>query len=86
MSNAVGNRGSVVQESPIAKSGHNSLQTGTNLTSVLASMWWWYSLLEFFAFSSSSNELKVGIWNTDDYTQPLKTETCPGGSDKRIQV
>ncbi|KAH0511099.1 hypothetical protein LTLLF_152015 [Microtus ochrogaster] len=28
MSNAVGNRGSVVQESPITKSGHNSLPTG----------------------------------------------------------
>ncbi|XP_053559592.1 bridge-like lipid transfer protein family member 1 isoform X3 [Bombina bombina] len=29
MSNAVGNRGSVVQESPMIKSGHNSLPTGT---------------------------------------------------------
>ncbi|XP_077202629.1 bridge-like lipid transfer protein family member 1 [Paroedura picta] len=28
MSNAVGNRGSVVQESPVTKSGHNSLPTG----------------------------------------------------------
>ncbi|XP_069049556.1 bridge-like lipid transfer protein family member 1 isoform X2 [Lepisosteus oculatus] len=28
MSNAVGNRGSVVQESPVTRSGHNSLQTG----------------------------------------------------------
>lgn len=28
MSNAVGNRGSVVQESPATKSGHNSLPTG----------------------------------------------------------
>lgn len=31
MSNAVGNRGSVVQESPIIKPGHNSLPTGINL-------------------------------------------------------
>lgn len=31
MSNAVGNRGSVVQESPITKSGHNSLPTGIKL-------------------------------------------------------
>ncbi|XP_075472009.1 bridge-like lipid transfer protein family member 1 isoform X4 [Ascaphus truei] len=31
MSNAVGNRGSVVQESPMIKSGHNSLPTGTAL-------------------------------------------------------
>ncbi|XP_071975455.1 bridge-like lipid transfer protein family member 1 isoform X3 [Engystomops pustulosus] len=29
MSNAVGNRGSVVHESPLIKSGHNSLPTGT---------------------------------------------------------
>ncbi|KAB1282162.1 Transmembrane protein [Camelus dromedarius] len=28
MSNAVGNRGSVIQESPVTKSGHNSLPTG----------------------------------------------------------
>lgn len=28
MSNAVSNRGSVVQESPATKSGHNSLPTG----------------------------------------------------------
>lgn len=28
MSNAVGNRGSVVQDSPAPKSGHNSLPTG----------------------------------------------------------
>lgn len=32
MSNAVGNRGSVVQESPVTKSGHNSLPTGTELS------------------------------------------------------
>ncbi|XP_069487253.1 bridge-like lipid transfer protein family member 1 isoform X9 [Ambystoma mexicanum] len=36
MSNAVGNRGSVVQESPITKSGHNSLPTGAgqNLSTI----------------------------------------------------
>lgn len=28
MSNAVGNRGSVVQDSPVTKLGHNSLPTG----------------------------------------------------------
>ena len=32
MSNAVGNRGSVVQESPVTKSGHNSLPTGIGIT------------------------------------------------------
>lgn len=31
MSNAVGNRGSVVQESPVTKSGHNSLPTGITI-------------------------------------------------------
>jgi hypothetical protein len=31
MSNAVGNRGSVVQESPVTKSGHNSLPTGNTV-------------------------------------------------------
>lgn len=31
MSNAVGNRGSVVQESPVTKSGHNSLPTGIKI-------------------------------------------------------
>ncbi|XP_069098559.1 bridge-like lipid transfer protein family member 1 isoform X3 [Pleurodeles waltl] len=34
MSNAVGNRGSVVQESPITRSGHNSLPTGQNLSTI----------------------------------------------------
>lgn len=36
MSNAVGNRGSVVQESPITKSGHNSLPTGIALSHYFA--------------------------------------------------
>lgn len=40
MSNAVGNRGSVMQESPATKSGHNSLPTGiANLQ--LSSRWFW---------------------------------------------
>lgn len=35
MSNAVGNRGSVVQESPVTKSAHNSLPTGIKLRVIL---------------------------------------------------
>lgn len=36
MSNAVGNRGSVVQESPVTKSGHNSLPTGIDMSHYFA--------------------------------------------------
>lgn len=54
MSNAVGNRGSVVQESPATKSGHNSLPTGiANLQ--LSLRWFWVGCARVCHILTESN-------------------------------
>lgn len=84
MSNAVGNRGSVVQESPATKSGHNSLPTGIAHLQ-LSSTWFWVGcacVCHFLTESSWGSDL----WSTGlNWFQVLLVGLCSNLTNEKMR-